>query len=443
LSTIAQVYMWLELGCVLCWPALLCWFDQAWCGSGRSPGWLPTTVMLLWFLQAEVAAAFKWLRALGWLNAGAARRGFQLSSGWLKRLRGESVLADLLSRTPAATAALQQLGLPGGSTAASKPDMAALLEQQMEQQRQQQLQQEQAGGATGPSAAATHAPAGQPDEAGRTTTTDLPDPQAALTKYASVLLPSAGHPGHFWIGSGPPSPRAMPSAAAAAAGGGESAAEPRNDHQHDNHQQLQDSFTDVLTVPGALLYEVIAAAAAGQLNIGLQLLSSQPAGSVRGGDQGTASRRGMEAARLLRRPPRLLVQVSSAVSPHDSTVTHDSRPSAAEGAGPDPVAPASAGSGRPAVLLVPTATGGSSSSLLVYCSTWQGRAGTSAASTAVGGSDGSDGGGDEGGLGQEVSLKQQQHIPHQRSSGGRLQQPRQHAYTTNKAKITIMSVIQV
>eukprot|EP00775_Hariotina_reticulata_P010957 gene10957-11111_t len=40
-------------------------------------------------LQDEVAAAFKWLRALGWLNAGAARRGFQLSSSWLKRLRGD------------------------------------------------------------------------------------------------------------------------------------------------------------------------------------------------------------------------------------------------------------------------------------------------------------------------------------------------------------------
>jgi hypothetical protein len=79
-----------------------------------SQGSLPpdaSLALMLRFSQAEVAAAFRWLRALGWLNSGAARRPFQLSTAWMKRLRGEAVLSDLMDRAPAAALALMKAGL--------------------------------------------------------------------------------------------------------------------------------------------------------------------------------------------------------------------------------------------------------------------------------------------------------------------------------------------
>lgn len=65
--------------------------------------------------QSEIAAAFRWLQALGWINAGAARRGRQLSVRWLQRLAPATALAGAMEGAAAARLALlraQVLRLP-------------------------------------------------------------------------------------------------------------------------------------------------------------------------------------------------------------------------------------------------------------------------------------------------------------------------------------------
>lgn len=57
------------------------------------------------FSASEMRAAFEWLRALGWVN-GTARAAWQLSGAFYKVLRGEPALHALLTRAPAAAAAL-------------------------------------------------------------------------------------------------------------------------------------------------------------------------------------------------------------------------------------------------------------------------------------------------------------------------------------------------
>ncbi len=58
------------------------------------------------FDEGEVSDAFRWLRALGWLNYGAARRPFQMSGPWRARLQGDEGERALMRGAAAARGAM-------------------------------------------------------------------------------------------------------------------------------------------------------------------------------------------------------------------------------------------------------------------------------------------------------------------------------------------------